>query len=262
VSSGVRMVAAMALGRVFGPRAKEAGPALRGLLEQNPNEEERWLILKALAQVQVAGADLVPKIVEVLNDREQEASHASAISVLGAVGPDAQITIPTLMRMFPCKNLQQPVRAVDVQCAILGALGGMRTGASSTIPFVVRCCSDQGLESRVRSVAFHVLAEIDGDSRDALRCLVNAVELPDYGTYSVAVMGSLRRIGPKAVQALMDAYLRADEAKNKRRLIQLLGAMGHLAVEVLPHLKAARNDPKYEIDAGIAIGRITKKNVR
>jgi HEAT repeat protein len=159
----VRGQSAVALGEI-GPEAKAAAPALIAALS-DPSADIRMNAAEALGHIGPVTKEVVPALIKLLNDRAMEV-RISAFETLGNIGPTAKQAIPALMR-----SLKDPIPRVREMAG--NALGRIAPGAKEVLAAVIIGLRDP--DTNVRFETARTLEEFgpDADEVPALVATLN-----------------------------------------------------------------------------------------
>lgn len=225
-----RRRAAYAIGQIGRAAAKEAGPKLVALLDdQEP--EVVWYAADALGRMGEAARGAVKPLGAVLVDpsnREYPDIRINAARALGRIGPAARETVPALQAA-----MQRGEPAYQVEAAL--ALWKI-SGAAEAVPALAK--SVQGADAAVAYSACRALAEIGRDARGAEPALVAALGNKDADVRRAAAQ-ALGPFGAEAVPFILQGVRNAD-------LEAVLIAFGYVADQLrenvlyAPHQSAER----------------------
>jgi HEAT repeat protein len=221
--------------------------AFTGLLD-DPDATIRGIALSAVRQFKAAQkVSAAPAIAQMLARKGDDEQRASAVRLLGDVGPEAASLMPQLSAaaasdaspkvrssaLLAISHVAEPAAAVDVMIKALGD-------------------QDQG----VRLMAVRRLRELGRASEPALDDLAKLLADKDERTRRTAGE-TLVRIGGKSVPALT-AALDSKSRDAREVAVVALGEMGPLAKPALPALKKrlTDRDPKVKELAKVTVLRI------
>ena len=151
--ASARWSAAVALGEL-GPRGREVVPALMEALD-DIDDTVRWAAAVALGKIGPAASEAVRALAAVLSDPSDPVIRRHAATALGHLGPAARAAIPGLIGAFR-------IREVDVREEVADAL--VRIGASA-VPALLEALNDD--DERVRFEAADALTRIGVGYRPA-----------------------------------------------------------------------------------------------
>ena len=102
---GIRYQAAHCL-RQIGPDAANALPQLVALIEdQAISVDMRASVILVLERFGPLASDATGSLIRLLEDREQNTTLAASAQALGAIGPDAQAAVPSLLAIVQTRDL-------------------------------------------------------------------------------------------------------------------------------------------------------------
>jgi hypothetical protein len=103
-----RAEAVHALGFIA-PKKKELAPFLIGAMKTDDDPKVRASAEAALAGL---GAEIIPRMIDLVQDKESLTARQGAVSVLGRIGPSAKAAVPVLIDALKDKDLPLRHRAV------------------------------------------------------------------------------------------------------------------------------------------------------
>jgi HEAT repeat protein len=160
----IGFLAAGALARI-GPPAKEAIPALRQEL-QTAEGYEKLNICKALWSIEEAASEVVPALIELLND-DFDPIRRDAASLLGKIGPLASAAVPTLVKMVQYVPPPEQPSTADSSSRPASARVVQEPPGPTT-----RRMTDLEFYPQIRSAAAEALSKIDPQAAAMARRLV------------------------------------------------------------------------------------------
>ena len=148
---------------------------------------------KAVDALVQYGDEIVPAVIEVLQDRKLGGSRLSAARTLAALGPGAEEAVPELIEAM--KESDWPDRDGAAE-----ALGQIRRQLDKTVPALIEVMAGDD-DERVRAKAAQALGRIRPDGGEAIAALAAALEDPDVNVQAEAAE-ALEKIGPNARAAV------------------------------------------------------------
>ena len=156
-----RSQACIVLGRI-GPPASNAIPTLKGLMQEDPDENVRTQAAKAMGILGQDDPEILADLMNLLGEGD-EAGRIGAAEAIGAMGEKARAAVPLLIRAL--RDGRPRIREEAAE-----ALGSMGTYAGPAIPALVDALGDP--EAKVRAEVTEALGRIVGalgDGDAALR---------------------------------------------------------------------------------------------
>jgi HEAT repeat protein len=265
----------------IGPDAKDAVPALVGLLSDTDPEVRREAIM-ALGAIGEGARPAIGDLAKALDDQDNAVASSAAFT-LGKLGPVAKPAIGALEKVRTQPNSLSPVisnwalakiepenqdrrqtavaeltqalasKEPRVRVAALHGLADLKANGPEVIAQVARLLKDADAEAR--ATAADALASF---GEPALPALMTALGDPELRGYALAGIG---RIGAKAKQAVpLIASAIGDSSPDLRReALFVLAAVGPDAAPATPIVvKVLENDPSPEVRhaAVFALGQI------
>ena len=236
---------------LLGPEHRYMIPELVRMAEA-PDPRSRRLAIRALIKIGDIPAEVVPALVEAVEDHRDGGPHVYAIAALKILGPKANATVPYMMEMLGEKSLTERYNAAQT----LAAIGTPEAREAIPVieryvkeaPFVGLCSSllqfdsestvaIQGLEKIAKDPGPHA-----GDVPDAHYHLIRAGHNPEYH-----------------LQALIEGL--ESEGFGKLSSATHLGVLGHLATKAIPSLQKTLKDdnPQVRVAAAHSILLISLK---
>ncbi|MDR3634940.1 MAG: HEAT repeat domain-containing protein [Isosphaeraceae bacterium] len=256
-SHGVRRASAQSLGRFRKGRDRVTLALLRALSVDEPGTRaacDSALDALRFDKGKPRSAAIVPALIEALGSRERRARYHAA-AILGEIGPEAAVGIPSLIRM-----LQEPVNSdrdglrsdpaswdPSGQAAL--ALGRVAPGtrrAHEVIGALTEVIRAPGLGRR-RAMAAEALAEFDRKQLEPAVPVLLAVLTETVGIAgppAPSVCMALGRAAPGTPQAgeavsALTAVLDSDWEYTRRNAAKALAGFGRQAGGALPRLRVA-----------------------
>jgi HEAT repeat protein len=152
------------LGRL-GPEAREAAPALAGVVEKDKSPVARREALIALGAMGPFAADEAPVITKVLNDEDSKL-RAAACYALGKIGP---------LAIASKANLMECLKSNDELCSMAAAWALTRVdpacpeGSQKSLPCLVKGLFNP--DAHIRLEAVNALQLLGGQAREAIPAL-------------------------------------------------------------------------------------------
>jgi len=150
--ASVRRRAIQALANM-GLAARPASDALIETLRHDPDAGTRRAAALALARIGAGEEEMVPFLVDMLVDPEDEICGVAAVA-LARIGPDAKAAVPSLVKLLKAANPLKRKLAAE-------ALGEMGPAAKAAVPALLAALKDEPL---VRRAASEALEQIDADA--------------------------------------------------------------------------------------------------
>jgi HEAT repeat protein len=138
---------------------------------------------------EILGADAkgaVPALVEIYEQKLSESSQSSAASALGAIGPDASVAVPVLLREAAISN--SPVRV-----SAIWALGQIHSDPGTVVPTLIQCIGDGN--RGIRSIAMRALGCFGSNAQQAVPALTALLQDPDQRV-SRSAEQAIKQIAP------------------------------------------------------------------
>lgn len=182
--------AAYLLGQM-GPAAKDAIPVLIEMLQREPRPGDSLADNSAIALGKI-GAEAVPALIRVLQDKKATVAWPHAASALKAIGPPAREAVPALVEVAkaPNKDVLTPCLAVD-------ALGAIGPDAKDAVPELVDLLRHNRLKHpNGRTHVVVALGKIGPGAAEATRALQETRERADV-ILQMHIDEALERIGKK-----------------------------------------------------------------
>lgn len=233
------------------PKHRYAVPELAKMAE-TPEPRSRRLAIGALIRIGDIPVELVPALVEALQDHHEGGPSLYAEKALVMLGPKAKAAVPHLIEMLDEKFWTRKFTAAR----ILAAIGTAE--AREAIPVIERYLK----ESPHIRLCEHLL-QLDPQSTVALQALERIAKSPMWHAmdileahYQLAQSGH----NPQHhLQALVDGL--ESESLRKLSAAVYLGKLGSLATKGIPSLQKALedNNPQVRIEAAHAILLISSK---
>ncbi len=190
--------------------------------------------------------------------------------------PTAPVPAPIVDTPLPAPSLTDPDPKVRLEAAariasapepqrylpeLIAALGddddGVRRTAELALPALGPSIVPQVVKllqhSKASRHAFSVLQALGPAAREAMPALMGLVDDRDLG---LQASSTIRKIGPAAVPALLDAIAKEKDIRRQNRFISILGGLGGDAKEAVPALQRLANDPKLGMQAKDSLNRI------
>jgi HEAT repeat protein len=276
-----RQDVATVLGTI-GPRSAPAVPQLAELLRKGQGEAVREAAALALGKVGKKARGAVPDLIQVLQSDCKGTLAARVAWALGAIGcaDDAVRSALTTLWLSPGEAPKGPAavalcrlgcdapgllpyltgtvvahRDVKLRQAAAEALGGRDPDEPGVVPALAVALNDD--DDAVRLLAEAGLRRMHVSQEKALqRC---GQQLKDCSCAETA----LRRFGPRALPALLDA-LGAPDAATRARAARTLSSIGEAAAPAVPELSQALRDADLEVRlaAAKAVWNITAQAER
>jgi HEAT repeat protein len=212
-------------------RKDVVGPAVENLVAALSNEKlPKDSRLFAVQMVGGMGADAemaVPSLALLLRGKDGELTLA-ALKALLAIGDKSKTAVPEVAGLL--KDPNENVRIVAA--SLLAKLGG---DAKSAIPALVEAMGDRS--RAVRASAIHALSLMGGDAKVAVAELTQALEDRDPGVRTGAAI-ALARMGPDAktaVSVLMQ-ILGTNDHEMQLNVVRTLGQIGPDSGPAVPQL--------------------------
>jgi HEAT repeat protein len=238
-SAGVRDTGAYALGRLVptGPRAMAAVIRAEIIMLADEDSDVRADATSALVVLHRRSALVLPMVAGVVDRSPSPHARVQAIQVLSALGADAAVAAPAVIRAASDSNAT--VRLVAV--AALGRLGL----TADELDVVVHASTD--VDPDVRAAAIETLVTIEAPHETLLRVAERGSRDLDAGVrtqaaYALAATGTGPLIVSRLVQAASDRDPRVRGAA-----VQLLGRLGAAARSAKPVLERAAGDSDREV---------------
>jgi HEAT repeat protein len=251
----VRNNAARAL-ESLDPSAKDAVPVLTEALHEQGDPIVPSVAAKALARL---GANAVPALIEVLQNKEGQAQAYAAIA-LQRIGPDGKAATPALVEVIKKhKDLRHNARLQAI-----AALGKIGPGAKAAVSTLIDCTKEKPALSPARLAAVIALGQIGPEAKDAAPVLVDLLgeEETKVGPLRLEAARALGRIGPTSGKEAVSALVALVETKKlgPTRIVAInaLGEMGSEAKNAVPALKSAQQENELKSAAARAIEKIEK----
>lgn len=243
--------------QTIGPDAKEAVPAITGVLNEPDEPWQRMEAAITLGKIGPASASAVPQLVKLLDDPEKGVSHA-AVYALAMIGPEAKPAAKqirshldtedpfqwvvgswALAKIYPENKTIQKTTArflavmltdedQEVRRAAAQALLNLKPGPAIMLPALENALKDADLP-----VVEDALTAIAGLGQDALPVLIHALQ---HDRVRMQAAYLIQQLGPKAApaaSALMEAYQNEQRADVRRELLFTLGHIGPAAQEAM-----------------------------
>jgi len=254
---------------LFGPVAKSAAPALIvRLKDKSARIADRLAAIDALSQIGIADAAVVPALIEVLNSANEKLELRTVTAeALAYIGPNASAAVPALLRATgeANENLRRAAAAA------IGAIGPMADVAIPTLAELLvfdesAAVRDQAADalSRIGSAATKLLARLLADedaevrwraaqslgkirppAKSAVPALTKALEDKNVEVRMHA-MESLWAIGGEAkplIPFLLIEFTNEDR-QIRVRAYKLLIAMGKDAQPAIERLRELAEDER------------------
>jgi len=185
---------------LFGPESKSAAPVLKKILQDNHAIQiERLAAIDVLSQIGVAHREVLPALINLLQTQatgktisvDQAAElRSAACSAITFIGPNASVTVPTLIRTT--NDTHESVRRSAVSA--LGAMGGQ---SEIAIPALVdRLASDSS--EAVRDAAGNALVKVGPAAIESLEFLLKEID-PSIRWRAAQALG---KFGPLAQNSI------------------------------------------------------------
>jgi len=158
----MRRQAAQALGRIGGPGANPAVPALAVAVK----DQDRNVRLFASQSLGLIGEPAVPTLLRLLRD-EDESVRESALFGLYAAGPAARSAVPAIVEILTDKNAKMRAHAATT-------LGRIGPEARMAVPALIDAMKDE--DNHVRYFAANALGNIGPTARAAIPVLTKALK--------------------------------------------------------------------------------------
>lgn len=246
----------------------------------HPNRDDRLVGIRALGKLRERARNVVPQIIEFLNDPDKELRNAS-IETIADIGV---LAVPPLLEMLSHEDADVRSSVVDVfgrigepasdaifhlisllsdpsplvRNSAAAALGNMGKRAKLAVPGLAGALNDS--DRSVRRNAADSLGRIGDDAKDALPNLIEALDDSDSGTreHAAKAIGHFRDYGKEAVPYLIKAFSDSDE-KIRKSAANALASIGEVASSQLMN---ALNSPLEEVrmNAAKLLAIITKQS--
>jgi HEAT repeat protein len=169
----------------FGARATAAIPDLVKAMS-DPNKFVRWASARTLGRLAPRQAkDVVPGLMRLLNDREDQSVRIAAAHSLELYGPDAKEAVPLLARILNRGDKEYII-------ALLHTIQGIGTDAKRALPSVAWILKNRALPASVRVEAAQTLGRFGplafGQVRDLREVMVNDASEEVRNAASIAVL--------------------------------------------------------------------------
>ena len=154
-------------------------------------------VLASMAFREFEGAsNAVPDLIQIYHENHSEFSQHSVVSVLGSIGPAAELAVPSLIPAAVHGN-------GSIRGNAIAALGGIHARPDLVIPVLTNALLDPDL--MIRSAAASGLGQFGGQARSAIPALVELLKYNDENG-SRAAAGALEQIDPEAAAEALKAY--------------------------------------------------------
>lgn len=250
-NNDVRWWAAQALGEI-GPSAAAAIPALIAALHDRSEAVRDTGAPEALGKI---GPAAIPALLVALRDADAFV-RAGAVRALGRMGPPAKTAVPRLLELLNDRN--QPVKTANgttfypVCFAAATALGQIGAEPQAAVPALVTLLGDGN--AWLRQTAIEALTDFGPAARTAVPALLTA--LNDKGEeVAVRAAMALGAIGPAAapaVPALIEYLGRLDGDENGARRGRVATALAAIGPEATEPLMTALKGPNQTLRARVA----------
>jgi HEAT repeat protein len=232
-SADVRLEAATVLAEM-GKSAKDAAPALRGLLSDADVRIARVAVPIALYRV-AEDASALGVIPRALADK-QPGVRKYAARRLYRIGPAAKDCVPGLIAAL--RDTDPETREYAAQ-----AVRGMGPAAKAAVPALAAALKDKHRAVRVSAV--RALWPLSPPAEQAAPALVEAFGDRSQEVPEIAI-SILRDMGVAAVPALIEG-LKHEDASVRKRVAWTLYGMGPAAKAAVPALRAAAEDADKDV---------------
>lgn len=259
----LRTVALDALAKIL----PESAPSLKTLLADK-SPALRLATVSALAKVGPGAKGNIDILVPALTDSD-EAVRKAATAAVTRMGPAA---IPALAELIENKN-------AEVRVAALDALAQVGPAGKAALPSLRKLIKDSQPEVRAAAIRCLIRSIPPGpDAKEFMEPLVPVLSDRDWQTRRSAAL-ALAKVGPAAVDGLIDLVENGQNPTARAEAILALGAIGPGAKGAIKPLIEVLRDPthghlhpqvmaslaKMNPDAGVALLALIKdrdKNVR
>ena len=218
----------------FGPKAREAVPALRAMLKDG-RLQVRFSAAVALADIDPSATGAIPVLIEALKHSDDQNLDLEAVpDALGRFGPKAESALSALIGL-----LKSRAENTDVPKALVR----IDPEGTRCLPALVDALEHEEIE--VADAAARCLGLLGPRAKDAVAALAKTVtrdyERDFYNTYhpQVSAARALRRIGPPAktaIPALIKALAADLDYAAAEAVAQVLGSFGSEARAAIPAL--------------------------
>jgi HEAT repeat protein len=235
--AAVRLNCAMLLEKlVLDDKALAPGLAV-GL--KDPADQIRKISAEKLAQLGPAAVDVLPDLLQVLEDKNAMVRDAG-IQAIRNVGRNA---VPKLIELFKEKDAVTRQNAV----MILGELGKI---AKDSLPDIARMTNDP--DEGVRRAAVTALEKL---AKDSIPALIELAKNADAGVRlgAVAALGELGAGAKESIPLLVEVLGNEKNLAVRRQAALALLGMGVEAKGVVPQMMAALKDPDKEVRQNVAL---------
>jgi HEAT repeat protein len=180
-------------------RKKEAVPALVKRLDKG-TDETRGLVLAVLSKIGPDAADAVPALRKLIegDPEAKKISTVLAIQTLGRIGPKAKESVPTLIEALKSKEARSPLRIAAAM-----ALGRIGPPAKEAVPALRAAMKEKTAKSGpLRFHAAAALGQIGPAAKAAVPDLIELLKDENVGPARLVAAQALGGIGSAAQEAL------------------------------------------------------------
>lgn len=249
-SSGEWTSAIEAIGHICGSLPRDADrslvrEAVKELNSALKDPEKRAFAAHSLQYMTPEAKEAVPTLIWALDDpdsfpKSPNMIRTSICRTLGAIGPDAALAAPALVkRMFKDENWQ--VRAFAAE-----ALARLGKTSHRHVPDLVAAMKDD--MDQVRSAAAEALGHLGPFAGDGIPHLLHLLHTEPSEKTRISAAASLSRIGMKgrrgAVPFLIE-LLRDPSVQVAVSSASALGQIGRDAEDALPALRRMQKEPRF-----------------
>lgn len=212
--------------------------------------DEKATAIRMLGEIGPAASESVPALIKVLASKELELRY-EAIVALGQINSESKQTVPALVRI-----LSEPTPSL--RHAAIDALRKFGHDANTAIPQLKKLMSDK--EPLISVGAARAIAEIETpqgpDSAEAITALIAGLKNPHQEVSVEAVQG-LAAIGGQAVPAI-ERLIGGSSTQSSLNACDALGAIGPPAASAVNQLiaTAKSSDVSSRQHATRALGEI------